>query len=167
MKKISKRAWNRAVSLTLSGLMMASLSMPGMPAYAEGAITDLIMDDGGTSLLDGGTTSEEPIADSTSTAENQCGDAFTWSYNNGLLTLNGTGDMYHYALTTVPWYPYADEITSIDIAPGITSIGSYAFKDCTSLSSFTFSVGVIELLPGRLKAVLLSQVSLFPLRSKK
>lgn len=145
MKKKSKKVLNRAVSLTLSGLMLASLSMPGMQAYAEETVTDLVMDDGGTSLLSGGTTtSEEPITDSTSTAENQCGDAITWSYNNGLLTLNGTGDMYHYALTTAPWYPYADEIMSIDIAPGITSIGSYAFYGC-AINTVTIPTSVTEI----------------------
>ena len=64
----------------------------------------------------------------------------SWSVENGVLTLSGTGTMNDYASPEeVPWYDScvkafidADEgiITSIEIESGVTSIGSYAFYNC-------------------------------------
>ena len=68
---------------------------------------------------------------------NSCGDNATWSFNkdSGVLTINGTGDMYDYyidtdtvnGLDTRPWKEYIDSITKVVVSDGITHIGSYAF----------------------------------------
>ena len=69
---------------------------------------------------------------------NICGDNLTWSIDNGVLTISGTGDMYNYSCSYVaPWYHEKDNITSIVIEDGVTSIGSYAFillENVTSVS---------------------------------
>lgn len=57
-----------------------------------------------------------------------CGDNLTWTLSeDGVLTITGTGEMYGYSDEVVPWYRYRDEIESIVIEEGVTSIGDYAF----------------------------------------
>ena len=72
-----------------------------------------------------------------------CGANATWCFDpdTGTLTISGTGDMadYVFDLETVtvnsPWYAYIDNITSVEIEKGITSIGVRSFDSCTSIAS--------------------------------
>ena len=66
-----------------------------------------------------------------------CGDALTWMIDaNGTLTISGAGEMPgFYNSTGVPWDRYDQAITSVVIEDGVTSIGKYAFQDCSSLTS--------------------------------
>lgn len=90
---------------------------------------------------------------------NTCGENLTWTLVDGVLTVNGTGDMDQYSENNpAPWYELRNEITSvvinngvenisesafaecssivsIDIADSVNSIGPYAFKDCSALTS--------------------------------
>ena len=71
-------------------------------------------------------------------AANKCGDALCWSYNSSstTLTITGMGDMYDYAsFEEVPWSVYQEEITSIVLPKGMTSIGDYAFSNCKHVES--------------------------------
>lgn len=66
-----------------------------------------------------------------------CGDNLKWVLSNsGVLTISGTGDMYDYTSTTMPWYDYNADIAEVVIEDGVTSIGFFAFYDCkmTSIS---------------------------------
>ncbi len=67
----------------------------------------------------------------------QCGDSLTWEYDplTTTLTITGTGDMYDYSYEGGPWAAYAPEITKVVLPEGLTSIGSYAFRNCSSLVS--------------------------------
>ena len=67
----------------------------------------------------------------------QCGDSLTWEYDplTTTLTITGTGDMYDYSYEGGPWAAYAPEITKVVLPDGLTSIGSYAFLNCSSLVS--------------------------------
>jgi len=72
-----------------------------------------------------------------------CGDNLTWVLgNDGVLTISGTGDMYDYESTTMPWYDYNADITSVVIEEGVTSIGFYAFYGC-GMSSISIPDGCI------------------------
>lgn len=53
----------------------------------------------------------------------------TWELNDeGVLTFSGTGLMKNYtSKTAMPWYKYADQITSVVIENGVTRIGDNAF----------------------------------------
>ena len=67
----------------------------------------------------------------------KCGDNVTYSLDTstGVLTISGTGDMYNYAGTDdYPDY-HNFYVKSVIIETGVTSIGSFAFGDCTSLKS--------------------------------
>lgn len=64
----------------------------------------------------------------------QGGDNLTWSFDNstGELAIDGTGDMWDWEWDVhAPWYPYCSEIKSVAISDGVTSIGEYAFENCS------------------------------------
>ena len=69
----------------------------------------------------------------------ECGDNVTWSYNTSTytLTISGTGDMYDYSYNNRPWESYEDDIKTVVINNGVTTIGDWAFYDCDSLTSVT------------------------------
>ena len=66
-----------------------------------------------------------------------CGDNLTWTLDDaGTLTISGTGAMTKWEwVLDVPWYDYRNSIISVKIEDSVTSIGSYAFYDCRSLTS--------------------------------
>ena len=78
------------------------------------------------------------FADSTPTS-GKCGDNLTWTLEGNKLTISGTGDMYDYDDSwdnSAPWQrEYGDMITEVVIKQGVTSIGSFAFRDCYNLES--------------------------------
>ena len=53
----------------------------------------------------------------------------------GILTISGTGDMHNWGYGSTPYYSYVNYIKSLVIEEGITSIGDYAFIQCTNLES--------------------------------
>ena len=62
-----------------------------------------------------------------------CGENLTWKIEDGVLTISGTGAMTGYPPSQSPWA--AAKIKSVVIESGVTSIGSHAFSDCSSLTS--------------------------------
>ena len=63
-----------------------------------------------------------------------CGENLEWKLDNGTLTISGTGEMYSYGWDyTAPWY--ASNIKKVVIKRGVTSIGRYAFFECSGLTS--------------------------------
>ena len=71
--------------------------------------------------------------------ENQCGENLYWAYNNGTLTISGSGAMYdsHELLSyrQQSWFP--DAVTAVSLPRGLTHIGATAFADCSNLTSIT------------------------------
>lgn len=53
--------------------------------------------------------------------------------------------MADYGSEGAPWYEYRYFITEVKIAPGVTSIGSYAVSDCTSLIKVTIPQSVTSI----------------------
>ena len=88
-----------------------------------------------------------------------CGTNLTWTLDSdGLLTISGTGAMGSYNrfysssdgtwYTTAPWggsVANTQRIKTVVIEPGVTSIGTSAFYDCTSLTSVTIGNGVTSI----------------------
>ena len=73
-------------------------------------------------------------------ASGQCGENAFWSFDTatGKLTISGTGAMKdYYDNGDQPWNDYRENITSVEIENGITSIGKNTFFYCKSLTSIT------------------------------
>ena len=75
-------------------------------------------------------------------AEGICGNNAVWHYENGTLTISGSGEMYDYEpvienVTTAPWAAFAEEITEVFIADGITKIGQMDFRGLSKLQNLT------------------------------
>ena len=60
-----------------------------------------------------------------------------WELNDGILTISGTGPMKNYSWGSAPWYSNRENIESVIIQDGITSIGDCAFCGCDNLSDIT------------------------------
>ena len=69
-----------------------------------------------------------------------CGDNLQWKLTDeGVLTITGTGEMNNYGTREYnrsPWYA-AESVKQVIIGDGVTTIGEWAFLDCSSLTSVT------------------------------
>ena len=83
----------------------------------------------------------------------KCGNNLTWTYNQGVLTISGTGPMwtypelgYDWPECGAPWAIYAEKVTKIIIGEGVTTVSEGAFcnfvhnKEVTLPSTLT-SIG--------------------------
>jgi predicted secreted protein len=77
------------------------------------------------------------------------GDNVTWTLDDeGTLTISGTGAMQNYSTSSdSPFYQKRTSIKTAVIETGVTSIGKYAFSDCSSLTSVTIPEGVTSIGP--------------------
>ena len=73
-------------------------------------------------------------------AYGNCGENAQWiAKKDGILFINGSGDTDNYKLPSLaPWNEYANDITTIVIAEGITKIGNNSFGNLTSLQKVVF-----------------------------
>ena len=78
--------------------------------------------------------------------EGESGDLKWVLYENDLLEITGSGEMsWSYSYDSSPWYAYRDSITSVTIGDGVTSIGYYAFYECTGLTLINIPDGVMSI----------------------
>lgn len=70
--------------------------------------------------------------------------SLSWDYNEetATLTLSGTGDMPNYELGTAPWGEFLEQIETITISSGITTIGNNAFSNCVRLTNINIPDGL-------------------------
>jgi len=70
-------------------------------------------------------------------------DAISWSVENGILTVKGTGAMDDYKNETeAPWYDHRSEIKEIIVEDGITHIGNMAFYGLKNVSEVKIAKSV-------------------------
>ncbi len=67
-----------------------------------------------------------------------CGEDLRWTvdYSDMTVTISGTGAMNDYTSSTIPW---GKNVTGVVVESGVTSIGAYAFYQCTKLTNVTLS----------------------------
>ncbi|MBR3403148.1 MAG: leucine-rich repeat protein [Parasporobacterium sp.] len=83
-----------------------------------------------------------------------CGDGVTYGLSDaGVLEIHGTGAMWDFVEVPegeepaegeheIPWAAYADQITSVVIEEGVTTIGERAFKNCTAMTDVEIPASV-------------------------
>ena len=86
------------------------------------------------SLLPATALAADIVASGTCGAEGD-GSNLTWTLDSeGVLTISGNGAMHDYDYSS-PWHENGNQIQSVFMANGVTSIGNFAFYECTSLTS--------------------------------
>ena len=80
-------------------------------------------------------------------ASGECGDfGMYWKLDDqGTMTISGVREMHNYYGRATPWNDYKEQIVSLVILSGPTSVGWSAFESCTNLRSVT--------LPGTLQRI--------------
>lgn len=75
-----------------------------------------------------------------------CGEAITWTYEDGLLTVEGEGYMDDFE-EEAPWAHLAEEITRVELVGSIEYIGAHAFTDYDALTTVNFGTALYEIGP--------------------
>ena len=119
------------------------------PVEADGWTGEVMQDYGG-SVTWYAMEKDEPVPDfSPILASGQCGDAVTWTLTeSGTLTVSGTGPMWDFPVDYPEYSVYADQITTVVIEKGVTTVGSYAFYGCNAITSLSLPEGLTELHEG-------------------
>ena len=80
------------------------------------------------------------------TASGACGKNLTWSLSStGTLTISGKGAMAEYDSGKMPWAAYKNQIKSVVLAKGITSIAYLSFSRYTKLTSVQIPDSVTDI----------------------
>ena len=85
-----------------------------------------------------------PVQAFASTTNGKCGDNvfYSFDFDTGHLNISGEGAIRSYTYSSnAPWY-YYDNIVSVNIEPGVTGIGDYAFFWCDKITCVTISNSV-------------------------
>ena len=86
-----------------------------------------------------------PVQAFASTTNGKCGDNvfYSFDFDTGHLNISGEGAIRSYTYSNnAPWYSFSDNIVSVNIEPGVTGIGDYAFFWCDKITSVTISNSV-------------------------
>lgn len=75
-----------------------------------------------------------------------CGTDATWTFEDGILTISGTGAMTDDSdANPAPWNDYKASIQKVVIASGITQIGANAFAGCSQLQLLVIPTSVTQI----------------------
>ena len=75
-----------------------------------------------------------------------CGDHLTWTLTeDGTLTISGTGAMIDFNQGTTPWYNYRDDIKTVVIRSGVTTLGRNAFYACNKMTTASLPTGMTSI----------------------
>ena len=85
------------------------------------------------------------IADFGLAYSGKCGDELYWTYSNQEIKITGTGAMYNYTDSTMPWTLLRDSIKTVRVANNATSIGEYAFSNTPKLAELHIGTNVEDI----------------------
>ena len=146
----------KLLSLLLALLLCLSLLPPALAEEAEGTIAPV------EDLTEEGTTlPEETEAEGTiapaepgtiapvgnelqdAATSGACGENLTWTLEDtGTLTISGSGTMWDWTGSNVPWSSLRASIKAVVLPNGLQNIGTYAFFNCVNLTEITIPEGV-------------------------
>jgi len=73
----------------------------------------------------------------------------TWELSgtapNLTLTISGEGEMPDYEYESSPWYDYRESITTVVLENGITTIGVFAFQNCSAFISINIPNSIVTI----------------------
>ena len=124
-----KHMWKRFVAIGMAGIIMfSSAGELTLPVKASETSEPVTVEE--TNISEETEVIEEIVED------NYCGNTVTWTLEDGVLTISGTGAMFDYSkVSEVPWYASASEITSVIIEEGVTTVTAYGFREFAALES--------------------------------
>ncbi len=70
---------------------------------------------------------------------------FTWTLENGTLTISGTGAVGGWEFEKDPWYSSREDIVKVVVETGITELDSFAIAGLPNLSQITLPEGLISI----------------------
>ena len=73
------------------------------------------------------------------------GDELYWAYSNQEIKITGTGAMYNYTDSTMPWTLLRDSILTVRVGNNATSIGEYAFANTPKLAELHIGTNVEDI----------------------
>ena len=121
--------------------------------FSSGNTEEVITDEEGFFGIDEESGETDPLTE-TASSNDQCGVSVTWTLENGVLTIEGSGEMYDFVVegdentelkdgvVLQPWESYASEITEVVVKDGVTLIGYAAFANLSKLTKATFADSV-------------------------
>ena len=75
-----------------------------------------------------------------------CGENLTWTLENGVLTIEGTGNMFEFGMDRkAPWEKFTQEIRKVIIKDGVTDIGYMAFHECRNLQEISLADSITDI----------------------
>ena len=90
-----------------------------------------------------------------------CGKTATWAYADGVLTISGSGAMGDYGTSEpAPWDAFKADITKVEMADAITTIGYNAFNDYEKLEMVKFPSSLTVIGGGAFYKTALTNVNL-------
>ncbi len=97
-------------------------------------------------LEQGESVAAETFATEGGETSGSCGANVTWRFEDGVLTISGSGAMEDYGHESrVPWHDYCANIKQAVVEEDITAIGEYAFSDCSSLTDIELPSSVVSI----------------------
>ncbi len=76
----------------------------------------------------------------------KCGDDLTWEYNDGVLTISGTGAMYDYYnnMYSAPWLVYAEQTHTLVLPKELTTLPEHSW-DGMKMTTIYWNVRALEM----------------------
>ena len=113
-------------------------------SYIVRAVKDKLEGEAKLTVHDRGTQVVVKLDDPSAEEDSGKDGNITWRLTkDGTLYISGQGDMPDYDWNKIPWRDFS--INKVVVQKGITSIGSFAFGDCSSLSSIKIPEGVTSI----------------------
>ena len=113
-------------------------------SYIVRAVKDKLEGEAKLTVHDRGTQVVVKLDDPSAEEDSGKDGNITWRLTkDGTLYISGQGDMPDYDWNKIPWRDFS--INKVVVQKGITSIGSFAFGDCSSLSSIEIPEGVTSI----------------------